>query len=194
MKTDKKEETQLPTPIFKVVGIKGTNQAQIKLYSNCEVVDTPEDKEIMPYIEIEVNKELYKCSFMEKRFTADQLIGIKKIPILHVPIIFSRISINFEILRFIVFFNAKEEIDPDSINHNLSGNFTLEVYNGNVGTKLKTYETYIGSHKIFDNLKGYILTNSFKKEIKTLKEDKIKEIFGENDIDTEIPKATLGLN
>lgn len=192
-KINNENEKKFPTPIFKIDGIKRTNTARIKLYSNCETVDIPEDIELIPYIEIINDTEVYKCSFMEKRFTADQLIGIKKIPVLHVPITFSRISINFEIIRFIVFFNADEEVNADSINKDMTGNFTLEVYNGDVGTLLKKYPAYIGARKIFDNLKGHILTNSFKKQLKDMKESKIEDMFGKNDIDTEIPKSTISL-
>lgn len=174
------------TLIYKLNSINETNKLIIKLYGMLKDDKKMNDENIRSF---EIDG--FKCDIMEKLFTSDELIRNKKIPFLYATIYYSKGSINMEILKYVLFFNANNEINENSLNIEIDGIYTLEVFLDNESILLKEYDKFSKKKKIVEDMIEMITIKKNKQMFANIFKNKIEKMLGINDFDNKIPEPSI---
>lgn len=174
------------TMIYKINYINGTNKAVIKLYGMLK-----NDKKISDEIIRSFGLDNFKCDVIEKIFTSDELIGNSKIPVLYATVYYSKGSINMEVVKYVLFFNSNDKINENSINVELDGKYTLEVFSDKEGILLKEYDKFSKKTKMIDEIVETVTIKKNKEVIARIFKSRLEKIMGRNDIDNRIPEPSI---
>jgi hypothetical protein len=183
-------------PVYKIKGIKNTNQIKIiplgYLLDEKKMSDTLIEKVDLSK---NVSAEIYQCNV-----TGSYLLSTKKMPVMYIKIISEKTLKTEQLFKIFLYFTITTDLKASNqlINCSLDGKFNLELQlpENKVQVLDDSIDHYVGNKEFIVKMKELLNSDSIKELIKMyieLENKKLEEVYAKEFEYFGKPKVTISL-